>query len=173
MISQKLQDLINIQIQNELYSAYLYWSMAAYCEEKNLKGFANWYRIQTQEERDHALMFYNYLNLVDAHVTLLPIAQPDADFSSPMDVLKRTLEHEKKVTGMIYNLMDAAQDERDYKTIQFLQWFVSEQAEEENNARDNINRLALLGEQSEQGLFMMDEQMAARIYVPSANLTQE
>ena len=136
MLSEKIEKLINEQIRNELFSGYLYLSMSAYLSSINLNGYANWFRIQAQEERDHAMIMYNYVLRAGGRVELLAIEQPKTDFSDLGEVLKDTLEHEKKVTAMIYNIMDVANAEKDYKTIQMLNWFVDEQVEEEENATE-------------------------------------
>ena len=164
MISKKLEQLLNEQVKNELYSAYLYLSMASYFESINLKGFANWYRVQVQEERDHALMFFDYMHKIGANVELLAIDQPETKFASPKEVFEKTLAHEELVTSLIYNIMTTAQEEHDYKTIQFLQWFVSEQTKEEDNARGLIEKLKLAGS-TEGGLFLLDNELATRVYV--------
>ncbi len=169
MISKKLEQLLNEQVKNEFYSAYLYLSMASYFESINLKGFANWFRVQVQEERDHALMFFDYMHKIGAEVELLPIDQPETKFTSPKEVFEKTLAHEELVTSLIYNIMTVAQEEHDYKTTQFLQWFVSEQTEEEDNARGLIEKLKLAGN-TESGLFLLDNELATRVYVaPNTN----
>ena len=169
MTSEKLKDLINNQINKELYSSYLYLSMSSFCEAKNLSGFANWFMIQAQEERDHALMFYNYAHRIGMDVKFEAIDKPGMTFESPLDVLVKTYEHEQLVTSLIYAIMDEAVECHDYKTVQFLQWFVSEQAEEEETANGLVEKLKLAGE-TQSGLFLMDAEMATRVYTPNANL---
>lgn len=169
MTSEKLKDLINNQINKEFYSSYLYLSMSSFCESKNLSGFANWFMIQAQEERDHAIMFYNYAHRIGMDVKFDAIEKPALTFEKPMDVLEKTYEHEQLVTSLIYAIMDEAMACHDYKTVQFLQWFVSEQAEEEETASGLIEKLKLAGE-NQSGLFLMDADMATRVYTPSANL---
>lgn len=169
MAQSKIPELLNNQINKELYSAYYYLSMASYLESKNLGGFANWFMIQTQEERDHALMFYNYAHKIGIDVKFEAIDAPPADFSSPMDILEKTLKHEKLVTSLIYAIMDEAHASHDYKTIQFLQWFVSEQAEEEETAANLVEKLKIAGTE-QAGLFLMDQEMAARVYTPNSQL---
>ncbi|HHY03800.1 MAG TPA: ferritin [Thermoanaerobacterales bacterium] len=170
MLSEKIEKLINEQIRNELFSGYLYLSMSAYLSSINLNGYANWFRIQAQEERDHAMIMYNYVLRAGGRVELLAIEQPKTDFSDLGEVLKDTLEHEKKVTAMIYNIMDVANAEKDYKTIQMLNWFVDEQVEEEENATENLEKYNMLG-QDKKALYLLDKEMGARVYTPPAILT--
>ncbi len=167
MISKKMEQQLNEQMKNEFYSAYFYLAMASWLAGKNLNGFANWFSVQVQEERDHALMIRDYLLRVGAKPDFMAIDAPKANFESAMDICKKTLAHEQLVTSLIYKLMDTAQEEHDYKTIQFLQWFVSEQAEEEENAQGLIERLKIAGN-SEAGILYLDAEMAARTYVPAA-----
>ncbi|MEG0586211.1 MAG: ferritin [Christensenellaceae bacterium] len=166
MISKNLENLLNTQMKNEFYSAYFYLSMSAWLSGKNLSGFANWFLVQAQEERDHATMMMNYLLRVGVTPDFYAIEQPNQDFTSPMDICEKTFAHEQKVTAMIYNIMNAAQEEHDYKTIQFLQWFVTEQTEEEENAQGLIERLKI-SSNSESGILYIDAEMAARVYVPA------
>lgn len=166
MLSEKITKLLNEQVNHELYSAYLYLSMSNYLEAEGLKGFANWFYVQYQEETDHAMYIYKYLQNSGAPVTLEAIAKPDADFTSPMDVLLRTLAHEQKVTSLINNLATAAAEENDHITGQFLLWFVAEQAEELANCDDNIKRAKLAGEG---GLFFVDKDLATRVYTAAQN----
>ncbi|MDL2237213.1 ferritin [Christensenellaceae bacterium OttesenSCG-928-K19] len=165
MISKKMVKQMSEQMKNEFFSGYYYLSMAAWLEAKNLSGFANWFRVQAQEERDHAMKMMNYLVRVGAKVEFLAIEAPKVVFESPMDICKKTLEHEQLVTSLIYKLMDTAQEERDYKTIQFLQWYVDEQVEEEENASGLVERLKMAGS-TEGGLLYVDNEMAARVYTP-------
>ena len=168
MISEKMQQLLNEQVQKEFYSAYLYLSMEAYLEEKNLKGFAHFFRVQTQEERDHAMMFFKYISFVQGNAKLLQIDQPDMIFNSPLDVFTASYNHELTVTKSIYNIVDQAITEKDHKTNMFLQWFVSEQVEEEGNMDAMIKKLQLIGDDGK-GLLMLDAELAARIYTPLVN----
>ncbi len=125
MLNKKVADLLNDQINKELYSAYLYLDMSNYFERRGLNGFANWYMIQAQEERDHAMLFYRYMQNNDCPVTLGAIAKPDKVFKKDMDVLKAGLEHEEYVTASIHTIYDAANKVKDFRTMQFLDWFVS------------------------------------------------
>lgn len=166
MISTKLEKLINEQINHELHSAYLYLAMSSYFDEAGFKGFANWYMVQYKEETDHAMYFYKYLQNVGATVKLTAIAEPETDFSSTLDILDRTLAHERLVTSYINNIAAVARDESDFATSQFLLWFVAEQVEEETNSDDNIKRYNLAGDH---GLFLMDQELGLRTYAPATN----
>lgn len=166
MISPRIQQLLNEQMRNEFYSAYLYLAMQTWFEERSLTGFANWYDVQVKEERDHALKIRTYLLKVNGTPELLAIEQPDQNFSGIEDVLHRTLAHEQMISSKINNLMDCAQAERDYKTIQFLQWYVLEQVEEEENVHGLIDRFKM-AESSEAGILFMDSELLSRQYVPA------
>lgn len=166
MVSERIQKLLNEQIQKEFYSAYLYLSIEAYFQSLNLNGFANWFHIQTQEERDHAMIIFNYVNRIGGRVVLGQIDAPQVEFSSIEEALKRTLEHEQFVTKSIYNIVDVAVEERDHKTNSFLQWFVNEQVEEEENADNNIKKFEMVKDDGK-GILMLDAEMAARVYVPA------
>lgn len=163
MLNQKVADLLNDQINKEFYSAYLYLDMSNYFEAKGLDGFANWYRVQAQEERDHAMLFYQYLQNNDCKVQLKAIAQPDKVFKKDMDVLNAGLEHEEYVTSLINNIYAAAYEVKEFRTMQFLDWFIKEQGEEETNARDMITKMELFGNDSK-GLYMLNQELAARAY---------
>ena len=145
MMNEKVRELLNQQINKELYSAYLYLDFSNYFEDRGLNGFANWYFIQAQEERDHAMLFYRYLQNNNEKVTLEAIAKPDKVLDSDMTVLKAGLEHEEYVTSLINDIYAAAYDVKDFRTMQFLDWFVKEQGEEETNANDMITKMELFG----------------------------
>ncbi|MBO4954111.1 MAG: ferritin [Clostridia bacterium] len=162
-LSEKVRELLNQQINKELYSAYLYLDFSNYFEERNLNGFANWYYIQAQEERDHAMLFYRYLQNNDAKVTLEAIAKPDKVLDSDMAVLQAGLEHEEYVTSLIDAIYAEAYDARDFRTMQFLDWFVKEQGEEETNARDMIAKMELFGS-NPKSLYDLNNELAARVY---------
>ena len=162
-MDKKVHELLNEQINKELYSAYLYLDFSNYFKEAGLDGFANWYMIQAQEERDHAMLFYTYLQNEDMPVTLLPIPKPDKVLTCHMDVLKAGLEHEKYVTSLIDNIYGAAYDVRDFRTMQFLDWFVKEQGEEETNAKDLITKMELFGSDPK-SLYMLNQELGARVY---------
>ena len=162
-MDKKVHELLNDQINKELYSAYLYLDFSNYFKAAGLDGFANWYMIQAQEERDHAMLFYTYLQNENQEVTLEAIPKPDKVFTCSMDVLKAGLEHEKLVTSLINNIYGAAYDVRDFRTMQFLDWFVKEQGEEETNANDLITKMELFGSDAK-GLYMLNQELAARVY---------
>lgn len=163
MLQEKVKQLLNEQINKELYSAYLYLDIANYYTEQGLHGFANWYMVQTQEERDHALLFMKYLQNNDEKVTFEAVAKPDkvfADLKAPLSV---GLEHEHYVTSLIHTIYDAAYSVKDFRTMQFLDWFVKEQGEEETNADDLVKKMELFGSDAK-GLYMLDQELAGRVY---------
>lgn len=168
-MDKKVYELLNDQIEKEFYSAYLYLSFADYYKDEGLDGFANWYEIQAQEERDHAMIFRKYLQENNMPVKLKAIAQPDKTFSSHLEPLEAALEHEKYVTSLINNIYDAAHEVKDYRTMKFLDWFVQEQQEEEDNAETMITRMKLFGSDAK-ALYDLDQENAARTYVPAAPL---
>lgn len=170
MISEKMENLLNDQIQKEFYSAYLYLSFEAYFASRNLNGFAHWFRVQAMEERDHAIIFFNYLNHVGGRVKLQQLDAPGWDYKSIEEVISKQLEHERLVTRSIYNIADQAIEERDHKTNSFLKWFIDEQAEEEANAEENLSKIKLVGENDGRGILMLDAEMATRVYVIPAPL---
>lgn len=163
MLDAKVAQLLNEQVNKEFYSAYLYLDFSIYYEEEGLDGFANWYKIQAQEERDHAMLMVQYLQNNGGKVTLEAIAKPDRELTSRLRVLELGLEHERYVTGLIHTLYEAAYSAKDFRTMQFLDWFVKEQGEEEKNAEDLIKKMKLYGEDAK-GLYMLNSEMAARVY---------
>ena len=169
MISNKLYDAINAQINAELWSAYLYLSMSLDAENKGLKGVANWFYVQFREEQDHARIFMNYLLSRDAEVKLAPIAEVRTAWASPLEMFKDTLEHEKKVTAMIHNLAAIAAEDKDYASSNMLVCFVDEQVEEESNARDMIAACEAV-EGNKYGMYQFDKELAARTYTPASPL---
>ena len=170
MLSEKVAALLNEQVNKEFYSAYLYLDFSNYFEARGLDGFANWYKIQAQEERDHAMLFYQYLHNNGEKVTLGTIQQPDKVLDSLMDPLKAGLEHEKLVTGLINAIYTQAFEARDYRTMQVLDWFVKEQGEEEKNAGDIITKMELFGGDAK-GLYMLNSELKSRVYAaPSLTL---
>ena len=162
-MNEKVRELLNQQINKELYSAYLYLDFSNYFEDRGLDGFANWYMIQAQEERDHAMLFYQYLQNNNQKVTLEAIAKPDKVLDSDMTVLKAGLEHEQYVTSLINDIYTAAYDVKDFRTMQFLDWFVKEQGEEETNANDLITKMEQFGSDAK-SLYMLNSELAARVY---------
>ena len=170
MMNEKVRDLLNQQINKEFYSAYLYLDFSNYFEDAGLDGFANWYKVQAQEERDHAMLFYQYLQNENQKVTLEAIAKPDKVFTCHMDVLKAGLEHEEYVTSLINDIYASAYEVKDFRTMQFLDWFVKEQGEEETNANDMITKMELFGSDPK-SLYMLNQELAARVYkAPSLNI---
>lgn len=163
MLDTKVKELLNTQINKEFYSAYLYLDFANYYKDVNLDGFANWYMIQAQEERDHAMLFIQYLQNNGEKVSLETIDKPDMAFTSFDGPLKAGYEHEQYVTSLIHNIYDAAYSVKDFRTMQFLDWFVKEQGEEENNADGLIKKFELFGSDP-RSLYMMDSELAARVY---------
>ncbi len=166
MISEKLQQKLNEQVQKEFFSAYLYLSIEAYFLSQGLDGFANWFHVQAQEERDHAMLIFNYINRVGGRIKLERIDAPQNDFSSIEQALRLTLEHEQSVTRSIYDIVDVALAERDHKTNTFLQWFVNEQVEEEENAERNVKNFEMVKGEGK-GIIILDRELAARVYVPA------
>lgn len=161
MLSEKMQSAINTQINEELYSAYLYLAMSADADAKGLPGFSNWFKIQYQEELDHAMRFFNYMLERDGEVKLAPIAGPDLGDESPLTLFEKSLEHERHITKCIFGLKDLARAESDHATDVFLEWFVTEQVEEEASAKAVIDQLRLI-DGNPSGLFMIDRELAAR-----------
>jgi ferritin len=169
MLTEKMQKALNDQLNAEFYSSYLYLSMNAYFKSVNLDGFANWMYYQAQEELEHSMKFYDSIIQRGGKVELMQIEAPPTEWSSPLAVFEATLEHEQKVSGLINDLVDVAHEERDHATNIFLQWFVSEQVEEEENVGGVLEQLKLMGD-AQGGLFMMDRELAKRS--PSAGSTE-
>ena len=163
MMNPTVHRLLNEQINKEFYSAYLYLQFSNYFKDQDLDGFANWYMIQAQEERDHALLFYQYLQNNNEKVTLEAIDKPEKEITCHMDVLKAGLAHEEYVTSLINDIYAAAYDVHDFRTMQFLDWFVKEQGEEETNANDLISKMELFGSDPK-SLYMLNQELAARVY---------
>ena len=170
MVSKKVKDLLNNQVNAEFYSAYLYLDFSNYYKDAGLDGYANWYMIQAQEERDHALLFIQYLQQQGEAIVLEAIEKPDKKYKKFIDPLKMGAEHERVVTDLINKIYAAAYEEHDFRTMQFLDWFVKEQAEEEDNADDNVTKFELFGNDSK-GLYELDAEMKTRVYTaPSLTL---
>jgi ferritin len=161
MIGKPMQDALNAQIQKEFYSAYLYLAMSAHCESSNFPGTAKWMRVQAQEEVGHGMKFFTYMNDQGARVTLQAIAQPPAEFSSLLDIFQKALAHEREVTKSIHALYALAGKENDYATQAELQWFITEQVEEEKTASQIVEQLKLVGE-SKATLLMLDVHLGKR-----------
>ena len=162
-MNAKVHKLLNEQINKEFYSAYLYLDFSNYFKAAGLDGFANWYMVQAQEERDHAMLFYQYLQNEGQTVTLETIGKPDKVLNTNMDVLKAGLEHEEYVTSLINDIYAAAYEVKDFRTMQFLDWFVKEQGEEETNANDLITKMELFGSDP-RGLYLLNQELQARVY---------
>ena len=163
MLNQKVSELLNQQINEEFYSAYLYLDFANYYEQNGLDGFANWYKIQAQEERDHAMLFYQYMHNNGARVTLEAIPKPDLVFNDTLSPLKAGLKHEEYISALINDLCAAAHEAKDFRTQQFLDWFIKEQGEEETNASALVRKMELFG-QDAKSLYMLNSELAARVY---------
>lgn len=164
MVSKKLETAINNQINAEFWSAYLYLSMSVHFANEGLPGFANWFKVQFQEEQDHALKLINYLISKGNKVDLKPIEKVETSWTSLLSAFADTLAHEKEVTGMINNLVSIARSENDYATENILQWFVSEQVEEEETAQEMIDSLKLIGDNGF-GIYTMDKELGSRTHV--------
>ena len=171
-MTQNLKNAINAQINAEMWSAYLYLAMSLDCEAKGYKGVANWFYVQFQEEQDHARIFMNYLNSRDQKVELLPIAEVPTTWDSVQDMFRQTLEHEKKVTAMIADIAQIADSDRDFASINRIAWFIDEQVEEEESARDMITAFEAV-EGNKYGMYMLDKELAARTYTPASPLAAE
>lgn len=167
MIRKEMVHALNKQANNELYSAYLYLSMSSYSTYIGLKGAANWFMVQYQEEMTHFMKFYNYINSQGEHVELASLSAPPSEFKSLLSMYEQTLKHEQFITKSINELMEMAVKQKDHATQIFLQWFVTEQIEEEGNDIDIIAKLKLAGD-SGPGLLMIDAELATRVFTPPA-----
>ncbi|MHC1694893.1 MAG: ferritin [Eubacteriales bacterium] len=165
MLDSKVVALLNEQINKEFYSAYLYMDFSNFYTLSGLDGFANWYKVQAQEERDHAVLFNTYMQNNNEKITFEAIAKPDVVLKSFKDALLASLEHERFVTASIHNIYDAAYSVKDFRTMQFLDWFVKEQGEEEKNAEDLITKYDLFGSDPK-SLYMLNSELATRVYAP-------
>lgn len=163
MIDKKVSQLLNTQVNKELYSAYLYLDFSNYYADEGLEGFANWYKVQTQEERDHAMLMLQYLLNNGEKVTLDTVDKPDKRLTKFEDPLNFGLEHEQYNTSLINDIYAAASEVKDFRTMQFLDWFVKEQGEEEKSAEDLIKKFRLFGS-DQKGLYMLDNELKARVY---------
>ena len=170
MLDTKVAELLNMQVNKELYSAYLYLDFSNYYVNEGLEGFGNWYKIQAQEERDHAMLFMQYLQNNGCRVTLEAVDKPDVELKGFADPLHAGYEHEQYVTGLIHTFYEAAHEAKDFRTMQFLDWFVKEQGEEEKNAEDMVKKMKLFGDDAK-SLYMLNSEMAGRTYsAPSLTL---
>jgi ferritin len=171
MLSQKMLEELNRQMNYELYSAYLYTAMEVFCQEKALDGFANFFKVQTEEEMAHARIFFNFIGRKNGKITLHPIEKPENDFINILDMFKKALAHENFVTSRINKLMDIALEEKDHATKSFLQWFVDEQVEEEESFQNIVDKLELIGD-NVHALLMLNSELAQRTFTPPAPLAQ-
>lgn len=169
MLSKKMEEALNAQINAEMWSAYLYLSMSAWCSNAGKPGMANWYEVQFREEQDHARIFFNYILQRGGKVSLKPIEAVPTEWKSELDVFESTLTHEQHVTSLINNLFALTTAENDYATQSMLKWFIDEQVEEEENARNIIDSLRML-DGNGYGLFMLDKELAARVYTQASPL---
>jgi ferritin len=167
MISIKMQKALNTHLNEEFYSSYLYLSMAAYFEAKNLKGLANWMRIQSTEEQMHGMKFFDFILQKGGRVNLTQLGAPKIEWKSISEVFADTLKHEQKISGLINKLVEVAMAEKDFATNTFLQWFVTEQVEEESNVEEIIQKIDMIGE-DKSGLYMLDNELGARAAAPQA-----
>lgn len=172
MINEKMQQALTEQLNAELYSSYLYLSMSAYFHSIELSGFANWMRVQAQEELMHAMKIYDYVHERGGKVTLRQIDSPPVEWDSPIAAFEHVYEHEQKVTGLINGLVDLAIEEKEHASNNFLQWFVSEQVEEEASANAVLQKIKLMGEAGN-GLFMLDQELAQRVFTPPAKSAEK
>lgn len=165
MLKKEVVDLLVEQVNKEFYSAYLYLAMSFYYTDKNLNGFANWFKVQAQEEQSHAMLFAEYLQNNSVRVDLPAIAAPGADFKDFKEPLTGAFEHEQLVTESIHNIYAKASEVKDFRTMQFLEWFIKEQNEEEKNADELIQKYDLFGNDS-RGLYLLDQEMKTRVFSP-------
>jgi len=167
MLNKEMERALNAQVNAEMYSAYLYLSMSAYFQSKSLGGFASWMRVQAQEEMVHAMKIYDFINERGGRVILELIEAPPTEWDSPLATMEAVYEHEQKVTGLINELVELALEKHDHATNIFLQWFVSEQVEEEDSANDVVEKIKLMGD-ARGGLFMLDRELGQRVFTPPA-----
>lgn len=165
MVNEIMEKALNSQLNAEVYSGYLYLSMAAYFENNDLSGFANWMRVQAHEELDHGMKFYDYIIRRGGKVTLTEIEAPQIQWENPVDVFEHVLAHEKKVSSLINDLVDLAIESKDHATNNFLQWFVEEQVEEEENAMDILSKVKFANS-SPEIIYKLNEEFGTRVYTP-------
>ncbi len=167
MDKKRIEKQLNEQLNKEFYSSYLYLAMSAYCESISLPGFAHWMKTQAQEELFHAMKFYDYINERGFKVDLLKIDEPEKEWESPLNIFEEVLKHEQFITDSINNLVNIAEEEKDHATRIFLNWFVSEQVEEEASVDTILQKLKLTGGKGS-GLFMIDKELSTRVFTPPA-----
>lgn len=164
-MNNKIAELLNQQINKEFFSAYLYLDISNYYDDMDLDGYAHYYNVQAQEERDHALLFIQYMQQNNMKITLEAIDKPERNYNGVIDPLVKAAEHERYVTSLINEIYFEAHAQKDYRTMKFLDWFVKEQGEEEDNADSMVNRYKLFGGDA-RGLYLLDQEYAARVYAP-------
>ena len=169
MFTPEIEKLLNEQVIAEFYSANLYLSMSAWLDDHNYDGYANWFYVQYKEETDHALLIFNYIRNAGGVVKLGTIDAPPAEFSGIRDILAQSIQHEQLVTALLYNINAQALADKDFKTVQFLDWFIKEQVEEEDNASTNLGRFDNFGGDTK-GLLSLDQEMATRVYAQTPQL---
>lgn len=170
MLKPEIEKLLNEQIAAEMYSANLYLNMASWFSERSLSGYAHWFYVQYQEEMDHALIFFGYVSRAGGRPVVSAIDAPDAEWPDVKAVLAKSLAHEQYVTSLIYRIVDASAAAKDFKTVEFLKWFVTEQVEEEDNASTNLGRFEAIGTDGA-GLHSLDAELAARVYTQTTQIT--
>ncbi|MCG8500102.1 MAG: ferritin [Firmicutes bacterium] len=171
MLSEKLLKDLNTQIKYEFYAAHLYMAMAAYCDSEDLDGFANFFKMQAEEERFHAMKLYDFVNQMDGRIVMQGLDEPNNDFTSMLDAFQKALAHEQHVTKQIYTLMDRASAEKEHATMSLLKWFIDEQVEEEDMFKNLVKKLERIGDDGT-GLYMLDGELAQRVFTPPANTAQ-
>jgi ferritin len=167
MISEKLMNELNVQVKHELFSANLYLSMASYCADEDLMGFANFFRVQAEEEKFHGMKFFDYIIEMNGRAKVSALDEPKSDFSSILDAFQYAYEHEQFVTKRIYGLTDLAMEEREHATLSFLKWFIDEQVEEESMFNGLVKKLQRIGDNAN-ALYMLDAELAQRVFTPPA-----
>jgi len=165
MISERLFNELNKQMNFEFYSAHIYLAMAAYCAAEDFDGFANFFKVQAEEEKFHAMKFYNYINEMNGRITLEGMTEPQNDYESLLDVFQVAYKHEKIVTSKIYNLTDIATEEREHATISLLKWFIDEQVEEEATFNGLIKRLGRINDDPT-SIYMLDNELSTKVFIP-------
>jgi ferritin len=171
MLSKKMEDALNQQINREMFSAYLYMSMSSFAQSKGMKGIATWFMVQYHEEMVHAMKFYEYINDKGGTVKLGAIEQPEGSFKSMLEMMEKTLAHEQFITNSINGLVDLAIDEKDHATKALLDWYVTEQVEEEKNATENVQMFKMVGD-NPGALYMVDKELGARTVTVPTNFSQ-
>lgn len=168
MVSEKIIDLVNQQISKEQYAAQLYLSMSAWFYAQDLDGIGNYFRVQSKEELMHADKMFDYVNDIGGQIILNEVPKPPHEFSNALEIFEKALEHERLVTKSIFNIVKAANDEGDFATTSFLQWFINEQVEEESSASTLVSKIKMVKD-NPSALYLFDQELAQRVFVPTAN----